>query len=370
MDFCFRDQEEDFHKSIHIYGLLVNKDKILVLSLRCEGKKRKYLLNKIGSFCIALSEDKSSKISLCTFILETAAESMNEKELKVEEYLLRRKSRTNISYTPLKNISSNLLDIKDTLKIQMNGNNYLSLQITEIIDDCPKKPVYEAIVSNIDQAPKLVVKLNRDNDMILHPEGSIFLKYMHTYIVGKPKCRLPFVEVALKGIPLNKFNMEQPSMKVILIKGLLKELMETHDQYMIHNDVKPQNIVVINECTPKLIDWELCEIFYSYDTENELCIGFHELPLESIYGTDKYNAPEKSLDKLISPKTDIYSLGLVIVEMVLGKELSEEDRKLCTSHSKEFWNSFFEKSCNHIRDKLFNALQLMLNAKKKRSTVC
>ncbi|KAG2392797.1 hypothetical protein C9374_011522 [Naegleria lovaniensis] len=363
MDFCFIDQEEDFHKRIRTYGLLVSKDRIIVLSLRCEGKKRKYLLAKIGSFCTTPGREKSSKASLCEFILATAAESVKEKE-QVEEYLLRRKTRTNESSTPLKK-QRNSLEISDILTIQLKGKNYLSLKITDIIDDCPKKPVYEAIISNTDNAPKLVVKLNRNNDKVHHPEGSIFLEYINASVIGKPKLRLPCAEVALKGIPLNKFKTEQRSMKAKLIEGLLKELMEIHNQDMIHNDVKPQNIVVIHECTPKLIDWELCEIFTSYDTENEQCIGLHGLPLESEYGTDNYNAPEKFLDKLISPKSDIFSMGLVFIEMVLGNELNDMERKLCITHSKKFWNSKLKNSCNLIRDNLFETLQLMINAEKK-----
>ena len=132
-----------------------------------------------------------------------------------------------------------------------------------------------------------------------------------------------------------------------LIKQLLVLAYTLHNMNptsFIHNDIKTGNIVMYKD-KPFLIDFEMCKPFNGRDENDEdICTyssfeyGFTKVMSRA--GTNHYNAPEKSANSnsYISPKTDVYSLGLVILGVLnktpvtntIWKSMSEDEtRNIC-----------------------------------------
>jgi eukaryotic-like serine/threonine-protein kinase len=89
-------------------------------------------------------------------------------------------------------------------------------------------------------------------------------------------------------------------------KQICRGLRYAHANNVIHRDIKPQNILIDKGGVVKLSDFGIAKIFSG--TEITMT-GF-------TLGTPEYMSPEQALGKKIDQQTDIYSLGIVMYEML------------------------------------------------------
>lgn len=112
---------------------------------------------------------------------------------------------------------------------------------------------------------------------------------------------------------IRKLGPFQPSTAVDLIKQVCSVLEEAHDHHIIHRDIKPDNIMV---STPngglrvKVLDFGIAKL-RDVATTNLTQAG-------SVVGTPHYMSPEQCLGQELDTRSDIYSLGIVLYEMLAG----------------------------------------------------
>jgi hypothetical protein len=81
-----------------------------------------------------------------------------------------------------------------------------------------------------------------------------------------------------------------------------------HDRQIVHRDVKPQNVLIDEEGTAKVTDFGIARSL----TEEGLTADGRVL------GTTDYVSPEQALGQDVGPQSDLYSLGVVLFEMLTG----------------------------------------------------
>jgi serine/threonine protein kinase len=95
-------------------------------------------------------------------------------------------------------------------------------------------------------------------------------------------------------------------------------LQVAHEHGIVHRDIKPANVMVGREGVVKVLDFGLARHFVHETREPG------DLPTESTIpgrpvGTVQYMAPERILQKPVDPRSDLFSLGVVLYEMATGE---------------------------------------------------
>ncbi|KAF0971632.1 hypothetical protein FDP41_009855 [Naegleria fowleri] len=134
-----------------------------------------------------------------------------------------------------------------------------------------------------------------------------------------------------------------------MVCDILCQISFLEKQGLIHNDVKPENIVKYDDHY-FLIDFEISKRFdynkEEYRKSNGNCTG-DGIPLKSKSHSPGYRAPEREEHDLISPKSDMFSLGFVILQCfglsyekihdtknkTIKDEIKDELTKMCGTDS-------------------------------------
>ena len=135
--------------------------------------------------------------------------------------------------------------------------------------------------------------------------------------VGNADGRDYIVLSLIDGKPLSKILQSQPKLSnrqiAAVIRKLALALQEAHDLGIIHRDLKPANIMINRKGEPVIMDFGLARRSNSGDAE----ISHHG----QIMGTPAYMSPEQARGdgKAVGLATDIYSLGILLYEMICGR---------------------------------------------------
>ncbi len=101
----------------------------------------------------------------------------------------------------------------------------------------------------------------------------------------------------------------QPDEAVEITCQICSVLQMAHAQGFIHRDIKPQNIMIARDGQAKLTDFGIVRVMEAAGLTNT---GI-------VLGTADYLAPEQARGEPLSPASDLYSLGVVLYEMLAGR---------------------------------------------------
>ena len=111
-----------------------------------------------------------------------------------------------------------------------------------------------------------------------------------------------------------------------IVSQIAEAIQEAHEHGIIHRDIKPANIVVSANDQVKVLDFGLAKRFFSDGANDEDGSLLSVLSNSGmVLGTASYMSPEQSRGLDIDSRTDLWSLGIVLYEMTLGKRPFEGD---------------------------------------------
>ena len=145
---------------------------------------------------------------------------------------------------------------------------------------------------------------------LLHPN------IVGIYDVGEDQGKYYIVMEYVKGGHTLKDELEtrQLSAKetIAIALNIAEGLKAAHSMGFVHCDIKPQNILLTEDGKAKITDFGIARIVSSSST---LVFGKQE-----IMGTAHYISPEQAQGKLVDSRSDLYSLGVVLYEMLAGEK--------------------------------------------------
>ncbi|MGB1188380.1 MAG: protein kinase domain-containing protein [Cycloclasticus pugetii] len=137
-------------------------------------------------------------------------------------------------------------------------------------------------------------------------------------IIEQTKTRrfLYYVTEYIEGQTLRHWMSDNPQPSLHDVRGIVRQiargLRAFHKKEMIHQDLKPENIIIDTQGTVKIIDFGSTKV-----------AGVEEIasPIQrlNLLGTQHYTAPEYLLGQPASYRSDAFSLGVITYEMLTGK---------------------------------------------------
>ncbi|KDO43079.1 hypothetical protein CISIN_1g0405322mg, partial [Citrus sinensis] len=267
-------------------------------------------------FCVRRkpgSRDKREDLMTFDLDLNLKANNVNI-ELPLNSKLIERSKKKEVDQLPLfsfSSVSTATNTFSDTNKLGEGGFG----------------PVYKGVLRKGDEiAVKRLSGRSEQGLREMKNEASVIAKVQHKNLVRLLGCCIDKDEKILiyEYMP-NKsldFFLFDPTKRILLdwvtrvqiIEGIAQGLLYLH-QYsrvrIIHRDLKASNILLDKDMNPKISDFGMARI-----------CGGNELQANTsrIVGTYGYMSPEYALEGIFSIKSDVFSFGVLLLEIVSGKK--------------------------------------------------
>lgn len=135
---------------------------------------------------------------------------------------------------------------------------------------------------------------------------------------GQPYLVMEYIE----GISIIEYANEKNlsiDQRLDLFRNVCSAVSFAHQKLVIHRDLKPSNVFVTNDGTVKLLDFGIAKLLNSEST--------NETRTQAFAFTPEYASPEQVRGEPLSTSTDIYSLGVILFELLTGSRPFRLDDK-------------------------------------------
>jgi two-component system, cell cycle response regulator len=116
-----------------------------------------------------------------------------------------------------------------------------------------------------------------------------------------------------------------------LVLELLAALAAAHEKGIIHRDLKPENLFLVESGEVKLLDFGLAKVAAPIAFDDRATVAATEAGV--LLGTVGYLAPEQARGQKADERSDLFSVGAILYELVTGKRAFFRDSAIETLHS-------------------------------------
>ncbi|MCM1132763.1 MAG: Stk1 family PASTA domain-containing Ser/Thr kinase [Ruminococcus flavefaciens] len=202
-------------------------------------------------------------------------------------------------------------------------------EITELIGVGGMAEVYKGVdvIDNKSVAIKILKKEYAENEEFLRRfrnESKAIAVLSHPnivkiYDVGFSEKLQYIVMEYIEGITLKEYIEEEKVLTwkdtIHFVIQILRALQHAHDKGIVHRDIKPQNIMMFSDGTIKVMDFGIAKFAREEG----------KTATDQAIGSVHYISPEQASGSVTDQKSDIYSVGAMMYEMLTGQKPFDSD---------------------------------------------
>jgi serine/threonine protein kinase len=113
--------------------------------------------------------------------------------------------------------------------------------------------------------------------------------------------------------------------QIVLARGIASGMIHLHAEKILHRDLAARNILLGADATPKISDFGM-----SHVAPKQTGSDFDETKIESNVGPIRWMAPESIRSYIFSPKTDVFSYGILLWEIMTQGKMPHGDMQNLT----------------------------------------
>jgi serine/threonine protein kinase/tetratricopeptide (TPR) repeat protein len=173
----------------------------------------------------------------------------------------------------------------------------------------------ESRLRRFQQEARAASALNHPNILTIHELGEVN---------GEQFIATEFVEGETLRERLNRarLNLSETLDIAVQIAGALAA---AHKAGIVHRDIKPENIMLRHDGYVKVLDFGLAKLTEQHEPATQTTATLNvDISSGLVMGTVKYMSPEQARGQQVDPRSDIFSFGVVLYEMIAGRPPFEE----------------------------------------------
>ena len=136
--------------------------------------------------------------------------------------------------------------------------------------------------------------------------------------------------LVMEYVPGRSLRMElgtgmalEPARAIRIARGILSAIDAAHAKNIVHRDLKPENVMLVERDGDrdfvKVLDFGIAKVDMISSDEDQNPEGKKLTRTGAVIGTPEYMAPEQALGQQVDARSDLYSLGVMLYEMLTGK---------------------------------------------------
>ena len=179
--------------------------------------------------------------------------------------------------------------------------------------------------------PNLSADKNANRRLLREAQSAAALDHPHIcqiHEIGEAEMRafivMQFCEGETLAEKLRQENLSLPDALDLAIQ-IADALADAHSHHVIHRDIKPENIIVNHRGQAKILDFGLAKIVAENQAEGEAETAQLLTAANLIIGTPPYMSPEQAKGKPLDARSDIFSFGAMLYEMLSGKQVFKRE---------------------------------------------
>jgi len=153
-----------------------------------------------------------------------------------------------------------------------------------------------------------------------HPNIVILLDYI------KSESQMYLVLEYISGFSLSELLAKKPKLRPEIVAAIGVEVAEglahAHERGVVHRDIKPANVILSREGEVKIVDFSIAHRERLPSADEPIPAFDNETPArgssQAAFGTPAYMAPEQLLGETVDARSDLFSLGIVLYQLLCG----------------------------------------------------